>query len=147
MAASVIEMLAAVLSGTRRREIHALLTTVYPIISTEESPIIGIVSVNDVRSLNLIFDTDIVSGSVSVSEIEKQTVLVVYEEEEKEVTGTVSVSEIIKTTVVVEYDEVESEITGTVSVSEITQTVVLVTAEETEKEITGTVSVSEITKV
>ncbi len=147
MAATQIELLAAVLAGSKRRDIHALLTTIYPLVSGEENPIAGSVGISDIREITQHFEVPVVGGSVSVSEIEKQTVLITYTEEENEITGTVSVSEIDKTVVLITYDEIENEITGTVSVSEIEKTVVLIEADNTESEITGTVSVSEIIKV
>ncbi len=142
-----IELLAAVLSGSKRRPIFALNTTIYPIISMEDNPIVGSISVSDTRGLTLIFETPLIGGSVSVEEITRQTVLIAYEEAEKEITSSLSVESIDKAVVLIEYEETEQEITGSLSVIEIIQTVVLVQYDEAEKEITGSVSVESITKV
>lgn len=126
--------------------INALVTVLYPIQSFEDIPIQGSVSVSQVSSLEIIFETPVVSSATSIDEITIDAVIIAYDESEKEVSGDISIESIEQVVVLITYDENEKEISGTISVSEITKTEVLISYSETEKEISGLVSIESIVK-
>jgi hypothetical protein len=146
MAATNIELLAAILSVSRRESIKALLTTIYPVLSIENNPITGVVAVQDIRDLTLIFDVPMIGGSVSIGSITQQDVITSLTSKELEVIGTVSVGSITQTEVLIEIDELENKIEGSVSIGAITQVDVVVTNTEVEAEVKGTVSIGSITQ-
>ena len=96
--ATEIELLAAVLAGTRRRPIFALITDVYPIISTEK-PMSGSIDVSYASSIMLDFETPLMSGVIEIGELTLENILIEYSETEEKMTGVIEVSEITLTTI------------------------------------------------
>ena len=147
MAATNIELLAAILSVSRRESIKALLTTIYPILSVEDSPVTGSLGVGEIRTINLHFEVPIVQGTVSIQDITKKTVLIEYTETENEVTGTIGIQSIDKTVVLIEYIATESEVTGTIAVQSIEKQEVLISVNSKESAVEGAIAIESITKV
>ena len=142
-----IELLAAVLSGSPRRPIFALVTTLYPILLMEDNPIVGSVSADSIRDLSLIFESPLVGGSVSIEEITRQTVLIEYDETENEVTGTLSVESIDQVVTLIEAESTENEVEGSIDIESIDQVVTLVAVDSTENEVTGSLSIESIDQI
>lgn len=141
-----IEMLFAVLSGSKRREIQALLTTIYPIVSIENNPISGDVLVSDVRDLTQIFETPLIAGDVLIESITRQEILIEYEDTEDEILGSVVIESITQVQVLIEYEEAELDIEGAISIDSIVQVEIAVNYEEAELDIEGAVSIESITQ-
>lgn len=145
MAASVIELLAAVLSGTRRRPVQALITTVYPILSGEETPMAGTIEIDYINMISMDFETPIMSGIIEIEEITLNTILIEYIETESPMAGVIEIEEITLSEVLIQYSENEEPMSGVIEIEEITLVDVLVSASETESPMSGTIEIEEIT--
>ena len=141
-----IEMLLAVVSGSRRRAIQALITDLYPVIAIEEA-VKGIIEVDEIKGIVIRFDVDVMAGITSVEEITLESFgAIEYTETEESMAGLTTVEEITLLTFgLVEYTETEESMTGIVEVEEITLIERLVAYTETEEPVAGITTIEEIT--
>ena len=141
-----VEVLFAVLVGSHRRPVNALITNIYPLINSERA-ISGELNKFYISSLSFNVSPELMSGTLNVLDIDQVSVVVYTQQREASPAGILSLFDIDQVDVVkltLQYDESPS---GALSVLSIDQYVAKVSVISTEKPMSGSLSVDSITKV
>ena len=125
--------------------IKALITDVYPIVSTEEGAILGGIDIESINIVSLNFETPVMGGIIEIDELTLNTILVNYTEEEEVVLGTIEIDELTLVEILIELDSTEEAMTGTIEIEELTLADILIPYSEDEEAMTGTIEINELT--
>ncbi len=141
--ATATEWLVAVL--LQQNSINALVTDVYPI-NVSDQPMAGSVDATDSRLLTFRFETPVMGGAVSVSNIVLTTYGMFNESlTEGPMSGSVTISNIALTKVLLTDETAEKPMSGAVTIYNITLSDVLIADSPTENPMSGLVTISNIT--